>query len=164
MTDTTSPGAPVPSTALPADHSSETGIAPNVTRPGLILAILSIAQFMVFLDVSIVNVALPSIESALGIREENLPFVVTLYGTVLGGFVLFGSRLADTLGRRRVFQLGLAIFGLASLAAGVAQEQSVIFAARGLQGLGSAFIAPAALSILTTTFIGGPQQIGRAHV
>ncbi|GAB7189467.1 MFS transporter [Kineococcus sp. NUM-3379] len=127
-------------------------------RPGLVLGILSIAQFVVFLDVSIVNVALPSIEAALGIREENLPYVVTLYGTVLGGLLLLGSRLAETLGRRRIFQIGLAVFAGASLAAGVAQDQLVLFAARAVQGLGAAFIAPAALAILTTTFVGGPQR------
>lgn len=134
------------------------GVAVGVMRPGLVLAFLSIAQFMVFLDVSIVNVALPSIEEALGIREANLPYVVTLYGTLLGGCLLFGSRLADTFGRRRMLQVGLAVFGIASLAAGIAQDQSVLFAARGLQGLGAALIAPAALSILTTTFIGGPER------
>ncbi|MDN5726653.1 MAG: MFS transporter [Propionibacteriales bacterium] len=129
-----------------------------MTKPGLVLAFLSIAQFMVFLDVSIVNVALPSIEAALGIAEANLPYVVTLYGTFLGGFLLFGSRLGDTFGRRRMLQVGLSIFGLASLAAGVAADQSVLFAARGLQGVGAALIAPSALSTLTTTFIGGRER------
>jgi EmrB/QacA subfamily drug resistance transporter len=129
-----------------------------VSRPGLVLAFLSIAQFMVFLDVSIVNVALPSIEAALRIDEANLPYVVTLYGTVLGGCLLFGSRLADMFGRRRMLQVGLAVFGAASLAAGIAQDQSLLFAARGMQGLGSAMIAPAALSALTTTFVGGSER------
>jgi EmrB/QacA subfamily drug resistance transporter len=123
-----------------------------------VLAFLCIAQFMVFLDVSIVNVALPSIGHGLRIAEGNLPYVVTLYGTVLGGFLLLGSRLADTFGRRRMLRLGLALFGAASLAAGLAHEQSVLFAARGAQGLGSALIAPAALSALTTTFTGGAQR------
>lgn len=153
----------MPDTSHPVDPATSTtsgapGIAPGISRPGIVLAVLSIAQFMVFLDVSIVNVALPSIEQALDIHEENLPYVVTLYGTVLGGFLLFGSRLADTFGRRRMFQFGLAIFGAASLAAGVAQDQSILFAARGFQGLGSALIAPAALSILTTTFVGGEER------
>jgi EmrB/QacA subfamily drug resistance transporter len=113
---------------------------------------------MVFLDVSIVNVALPSIERGLKISEANLPYVVTLYGTALGGFLLFGSRLADTFGRRRMLRAGLALFGVASLASGLAHEQSVLFAARGAQGLGAALIAPAALSILTTTFTGGAER------
>lgn len=134
------------------------GVTEGVSKPGLVLAFLSIAQFMVFLDVSIVNVALPSIEAALAIPEVNLPYVVTLYGTILGGCLLFGSRLADTFGRRRMLQIGLAIFGVASMAAGLAQGQGLLFTARGLQGLGSALIAPAALSTLTTTFIGGPER------
>jgi EmrB/QacA subfamily drug resistance transporter len=142
----------------PAVDADRPGIAAGVSRPGLVLAFLSIAQFMVILDVSIVNVALPSIEKALGIEEVNLPYVVTLYGTVLGGCLLFGSRLADMFGRRRMLRIGLAVFGVASLAAGVAQDQSLLFAARGLQGLGSAMIAPAALSTLTMTFISGPER------
>ena len=80
-------------------------------RPGLILAFLCVAQFMVFLDVSIVNVALPTIERGLRIGEANLPYIVTLYGTILGGFLLFGSRLADTFGRRRTLRAGLALLG-----------------------------------------------------
>ena len=127
-------------------------------RPGLVLAFLCIAQFMVFLDVSIVNVALPSIEHALRITPANLSYVVTLYGTILGGFLLLGSRLADTFGRRRVLRAGLALFGVASLASGLAHDQALLFAARGAQGLGSALIAPAALSTLTTTFTGGAQR------
>src|SRR5438045_3129199 len=134
------------------------GIAPGARRPGLVLAFLCIAQFMVFLDVSIVNVALPAIERGLKIGEANLPYVVTLYGTALGGFLLFGSRLADTFGRRRMLSAGLALFGAASLASGLAHDQALLFAARGVQGLGSALIAPAALSVLTTTFTGGAER------
>lgn len=134
------------------------GIAAGVHRPGLVLAFLSVAQSMVFLDVSIVNVALPSIEKSLGISEANLPYVVTLYGTLLGGFLLFGSRLADAFGRRRVLQIGLTVFGLASLTAGLSQGQGMLFTARAVQGLGSALIAPAALSTLTTTFAGGKER------
>ena len=143
--------------AVGAD-ASRPGIAPGVRQPGIVLAFLCIAQFMVFLDVSIVNVALPSIERGLAIPEANLPYIVTLYGTALGGFLLFGSRLADTFGRRRMLQIGLTIFGLASLAGGLAEGQAVLFAARGVQGLGSALIAPAALSMLTTTFIGEKER------
>jgi EmrB/QacA subfamily drug resistance transporter len=140
----------------PAGHRP--GIAPGVRRPGLVLAFLCIAQFMVYLDVSIVNVALPSIEHGLKIGQASLPYVVTLYGTVLGGFLLFGSRLADTFGRRRMLRTGLTLFGAASLASGLAHQQTLLFAARGVQGLGSALIAPAALSILTTTFTGGAER------
>jgi EmrB/QacA subfamily drug resistance transporter len=140
----------------PAGHRP--GIAPGARRPGLVLAFLCIAQFMVFLDISIVNVALPTIERGLRIGEANLPYVVTLYGTTLGGFLLFGSRMADTFGRRRMLRAGLALFGAASLASGLAHDQALLFAARGAQGLGSALIAPAALSILTTTFTGGAER------
>lgn len=134
------------------------GIAPGARRPGLVLAFLSIAQFMVFLDVSIVNVALPSIERSLRISEANLPYVVTLYGTLLGGCLLLGSRLADAFGRRRFLQVGLGVFGLASLTAGLSHGQAMLFTARAMQGLGSALIAPAALSTLTTTFVGGKER------
>jgi EmrB/QacA subfamily drug resistance transporter len=163
----THPDPPAPGGALTSSGTSaglrqpaapRPGIAPGVRRPGLVLAFLSIAQFMVFLDVSIVNVALPSIERGLKISEANLPYVVTLYGTALGGFLLFGSRLADTFGRRRMLRAGLLLFGAASLACGLAHGQAVLFAARGAQGLGSALIAPAALSILTTTFTGGAER------
>jgi EmrB/QacA subfamily drug resistance transporter len=154
---------PAPAGALPSAQRERpagprAGIAPGVRRPGLVLAFLCIAQFMVYLDVSIVNVALPSIEHGLKIGEANLPYVVTLYGTALGGFLLFGSRLADTFGRRRMLRAGLALFGAASLASGLAHQQALLFTARGLQGLGSALIAPAALSILTTTFTGGAER------
>jgi EmrB/QacA subfamily drug resistance transporter len=127
-------------------------------HPGLILAFLCVAGFMTFLDVSIVNVALPTIERGLNISESYLQYVVTAYGTVLGGFLLLGGRLADTFGRRRILQAGLAIFALASLMAGVAQDSLMLIVARGVQGLGSAFIAPAALSLLTNTFAEGPQR------
>lgn len=126
--------------------------------PGLILAFLCITQFMVFLDVSIVNVALPSIERGLEIPQADLPYVVTAYGTLLGGCLLLGSRLADTFGRRRLLQIGLVVFGLASLAGGTSQEPIVLFVARGVQGFGSAMIAPAALSTLTVTFAEGEAR------
>jgi MFS family permease len=149
------PAGELPSAQRERPAGPRPGIAAAVRRPGLVLAFLCIAQFMVYLDVSIVNVALPSIEHGLRIGEANLPYVVTLYGTALGGFLLFGSRLADTFGRRRMLRAGLALFGAASLASGLAHQQALLFTARGLQGLGSALIAPAALSILTTTFTGG---------
>jgi EmrB/QacA subfamily drug resistance transporter len=156
--DPQSPGAALTTSGLSQPAAPRSGISPDVRRPGLVLAFLSIAQFMVFLDVSIVNVALPSIERGLKISEANLPYVVTLYGTALGGFLLFGSRLADTFGRRRMLCAGLALFGAASLASGLADGQALLFAARGAQGLGAALIAPAALSILTTTFTGSAER------
>jgi len=156
--DPPAPGGALSSSDRRPPPAQRPGIAPGVRRPGLVLAFLSIAQFMVFLDVSIVNVALPSIERGLTISAANLPYVVTLYGTALGGFLLFGSRLADTFGRRRTLRAGLALFGAASLASGLSHDQALLFAARGAQGLGSALIAPAALSILTTTFTGGAER------
>jgi EmrB/QacA subfamily drug resistance transporter len=113
---------------------------------------------MTFLDVSIVNVALPTMEKELDIAESYLQYVVTAYATVLGGFLLLGGRLADTLGRRRMLQAGLVVFAAASLMAGIAQGPTMLIVARGVQGLGAAFIAPAALSLLTNTFPEGPQR------
>jgi EmrB/QacA subfamily drug resistance transporter len=113
---------------------------------------------MTFLDVSIVNVALPTIEHDLNISESYLQYIVTAYGTVLGGFLLLGGRLADTIGRRRMLQVGLLVFAAASLLAGISQGATMLIVARGLQGLGSAFIAPAALSLLTSNFKEGPER------
>jgi EmrB/QacA subfamily drug resistance transporter len=113
---------------------------------------------MTFLDVSIVNVSLPTIERDLHISEAVLQYVVTTYGTVLGGFLLLGGRLADTFGRRRVLQAGLVLFALASLTAGLAHSPVTLVLARGVQGLGAALIAPAALSLLTNTFAEGPAR------
>jgi EmrB/QacA subfamily drug resistance transporter len=131
---------------------------PGPGRPGLILAFLCVAGFMTFLDVSIVNVALPTIERSLNITESYLQYVVTTYGTVLGGFLLLGGRLADTFGRRRMLQIGLVVFATASVIAGIAHGPAMLIVARGLQGLGSAFIAPAALSLLTNSFAEGPER------
>ncbi|MFF4231226.1 MFS transporter [Streptomyces sp. NPDC001820] len=145
-----------------ADHAGSETVPtprnPGAARPGLILAFLCVAGFMTFLDVSIVNVALPTIEHDLGISESFLQYVVTAYGTVLGGFLLLGGRLADTFGRRRLLRTGLVVFAAASLLAGVSQGPATLIAARALQGLGSAFIAPAALSLLTNTFAEGPER------
>jgi EmrB/QacA subfamily drug resistance transporter len=113
---------------------------------------------MVYLDVTIVNVALPSIQRSLHMTEGDLQYVVTAYGTVLGGFLLLGGRLADTLGRRRLLRTGLALFGAASLAAGLTHDAGLLIGARGVQGLGAALTAPAALSALTTTFPEGAAR------
>lgn len=129
-----------------------TSRAPAATNPGLILAFLCVVQSMVYLDVTIVNVALPSIQRSLHMRPGDLQFVVTAYGTVLGGFLMLGGRLADTLGRRRLLQTGMAVFGTASLAAGLSHSAGLLIACRGVQGLGAAMTAPAALSTLTSTF------------
>jgi EmrB/QacA subfamily drug resistance transporter len=125
-------------------------------RATLLLSCL--AQFMVILDVSVVNVALPAIRGALHFSEQDLQWVVNAYTVTFAGFMLLGGRAADLLGRRRVFVAGLLLFGLASLAGGVAQDQGTLIAARAVQGLGGAVIAPASLSILTATFEEGPAR------
>ncbi len=127
-------------------------------RRWLVLALLAMAQFVVILDASIVNVALPSIGADLHISERNLPWVVNAYVLTFGGFLLLGGRLADLLGRRRVFMSGLVLFALASLAGGLAQTEAELIIARAVQGLGAAILSPAALSIVTTTFAEGAER------
>ncbi len=117
-----------------------------------------LAQFMVILDVSVVNVALPAIRGGLHFSEVDLQWVVNAYTVTFAGFLLLGGRAADLLGRRRVFVSGLALFALASLAGGFADSQALLIAARAVQGLAGAVIAPASLSILTTTFSEGPAR------
>jgi EmrB/QacA subfamily drug resistance transporter len=127
-------------------------------RRWIALILLCAAQFVVVLDASIVNVALPSIGRALHFSESNLQWVVNAYVLVFGGFLLLGGRMADLLGRRRVFMGGLVLFGLASLAGGLATSESMLIAARAVQGLGGAILSPAALSIVTTTFHEGAER------
>ena len=122
------------------------------------LILLCLAQFVVVLDASIVNVALPSIGEALSFSESNLAWVVNAYVIAFGGFLLLGGRAADLLGRRRVFMAGLAVVGIASLAAGFADTQGQLIAARAAQGLGAAITSPAALSIITTLFQDGSER------
>jgi EmrB/QacA subfamily drug resistance transporter len=138
--------------------AAENPVSGNARRPGLILVFLCIAGFMTFLDVSIVNVSLPTIERELKISQTNLQYIVTTYGIVLGGCLLLGGRLADSFGRRRVLQAGLIVFALASLAAGLAELPVHLIVSRGVQGLGAALIAPSALSILANTFPEGPER------
>ncbi|MDQ6744722.1 MAG: MFS transporter, partial [Actinomycetota bacterium] len=134
---------------------SPAGAGPRL-RATLLLCCL--AQFMVILDVSVVNVALPAIRGGLHFSEQNLQWVVNAYTVTFAGFLLLGGRAADLLGRRRVFVSGLALFALASVAGGLADSQGVLIGARAVQGLGGAVIAPASLSILTTTFTDGPAR------
>jgi EmrB/QacA subfamily drug resistance transporter len=122
------------------------------------LALLCIAQFMVVLDASIVNIALPSIGSALDFSQDDLSWVVNAYVLTFGGFLLLGGRLADLLGRRRVFITGLLLFAVASLAGGFAQNDIQLVIARAVQGLGAATVSPAALSIITVTFSEGAER------
>jgi EmrB/QacA subfamily drug resistance transporter len=134
---------------------------PDLTVPrarNLALALLAMTQFVVVIDASIVNVALPSIGRALDFSQNDLSWVVNSYTLTFGGFLLLGGRLADYLGRRRVFMIGMALFALASLAGGFAQNETWLITARAVQGLGAAIASPAALSIITTTFPEGQER------
>jgi EmrB/QacA subfamily drug resistance transporter len=124
----------------------------------LALALLATVQFMVVLDIAIVNVALPSIQVDLGFSQENLQWVISAYALLFGGFLLLGGRAADLLGRRRLFVAGLIVFSVASLLSGLAWSDEALIAFRAFQGLGAAIITPAALSILMTTFSEGPER------
>ena len=127
-------------------------------RRWLILAIVGAAFFMTVLDVAIVNVAIPSIQIDLDIPEKTVQWVITAYAITFGGFLLLGGRMADLLGRRVIFIVGLVIFTAASLACGLANSANVLIGARAVQGLGAAIISPAALSIVTTTFREGAER------
>jgi EmrB/QacA subfamily drug resistance transporter len=127
-------------------------------RRWIALAVLVAAQFMVVLDVAIVNVALPSIKTDLHFNQESLQWVITAYAIMFGGVLLLGGRMADLLGRRRLFLAGIALFTLSSLLAGFAWSEGSLIAFRAAQGLGGALLAPAALSILTTTFAEGRER------
>jgi EmrB/QacA subfamily drug resistance transporter len=123
-----------------------------------ILAVVATAFFMTILDVSIVNVALPSIAKDLDFSPENLQWVITAYAIAFGGFLLLGGRAADLLGRRRVFIVGVALFTIASLVCGLAQSEGMLIASRAVQGLGGAIISPAALAIVMTSFEEGADR------
>lgn len=122
------------------------------------LVLLAMTQFIIVVDASIVNVALPTIGKALKFKQDDLSWVVNAYTLVFGGFLLLGGRLADLLGRRRLFMSGLVLFSLASLAGGLAQSDIQLIVARAFQGLGAALVSPAALSIVTTTFAEGAER------
>jgi EmrB/QacA subfamily drug resistance transporter len=124
----------------------------------LALALLAMTQFVVVIDASIVNIALPSIGRALKFSQDDLSWVVNAYTLTFGGFLLLGGRLADLMGRRKMFMLGLVVFSLASLLGGLAQSEPWLIAARAVQGLGAAIVSPAALSIITTTFSEGAER------
>src|SRR4051812_49839927 len=127
-------------------------------RKWFALALLSAVQFMVVLDIAVVNVALPSIQVDLGFSEENLQWVISAYALVFGGFLLLGGRAADLLGRRRIFLAGTVVFTISSLLAGFAWSEASLIGARAIQGLGAAVITPAALSILSVTFPEGRER------
>src|SRR6478609_5701747 len=133
-----------------------------MSRPGpnpwLILVLVCLAQFMVVLDATVVNVALPSIQKDLGLSEANLQWIVNAYTLVFGGFLLLGGRAGDLLGRKRLFLFGLVVFTTASLLDGISTSSGMLIGSRALQGLGAAFISPAALAIITTTFAEGAER------
>ncbi len=124
----------------------------------LALAVLALAQFMVVLDVTIVNVALPAIQADLGFSAEGLQWVVNAYTLTFGGLLLLGGRMSDILGRRRVFLMGLGLFAAASLAGGFATSGAMLVAVRAIQGIGAALLSPAALALLTVTFAAGRER------
>ena len=130
----------------------------QTTNPWVVLVLICIAQFMVILDATIVNVALPSIQKDLNIAESTVQWVVTAYAILFGGALLLGGRMSDLLGRRRLFMAGLVLFTVSSLLDGLAWSEGSLIAFRGLQGLGAALLSPAALSILTTTFEEGRER------
>src|SRR5438132_7870845 len=143
--------------------SSETLAVPGALSPPdprrwLALAVIVAAQFMVVLDVAIVNVALPSIKTDLHFTQESLQWVITAYAILFGGVLLLGGRMADLLGRRRLFIAGLVLFTVSSLLSGLAWSEGSLIVFRALQGLGGGLLSPAALSILTTTFDEGKDR------
>jgi EmrB/QacA subfamily drug resistance transporter len=147
-----------PGRAAVIDGSPASPAAGVPRHLGLALVVIAAAQLMVVLDATIVNVALPTIRAALGFSDNGLEWVVNAYALTFGGFLLLGGRAGDILGRRRVFIAGIVLFSAASLLGGFATGQAWLLAARALQGIGGAIVAPTALSLITTTFREGPQR------
>src|SRR6184192_892447 len=137
---------------------TDTAVHADGRRRWLTLAIVGAAFFMTILDVAIVNVALPSIETDLNVTETTVQWVLIAYAITFGGFLLLGGRMADLLGRKRIFIVGLLLFTGASLVCALANNIGVLIGARAVQGIGAAIISPAALSIVTTTFEEGAER------
>ncbi len=127
-------------------------------NPWLALVVVCLGQFMVVLDATIVNVALPAIKADLGISQANLQWIVNAYTLLFGGFLLLGGRAADLFGRRNLFVAGVTVFSVASLVNGLASSEEMLIGARALQGLGGALMSPAALAVITTTFAEGSER------
>jgi EmrB/QacA subfamily drug resistance transporter len=144
--------------AMPAAAAQPGAGRTGGVNANAVLAIVAVAQFMVILDASIVNVALPTIKRDVGFSEQSLSWILNAYTLIFGGFLLLGGRLADRLGRRRLFMAGIALFSVASLICGVSQSEGELLVARGFQGLGGAMVSPAALSIILTTFAEGTER------
>src|SRR5262245_21437026 len=128
------------------------------TSPWVVLVLICLAQFMVVLDATIVNVALPSIQTDLGMSDTELQWIVNAYTLLFGGFLLLGGRAGDLVGRKRIFLVGVVIFTFASLLCALADSATWLIVTRGLQGLGAALVSPAALSIVTATFREGAER------
>ncbi len=143
---------------MAAESVTQAAVGDQDSRRWVALALIVVAQFMVVLDIAIVNVALPSIRTDLHFSQEGLQWVITAYSILFGGVLLLGGRLADLLGRRRLFMAGLALFTVSSLLDGLAWSEGSLIGFRALQGLGAAMLSPAALSILTTTFREGRER------
>src|SRR3954470_14867118 len=144
--------------ATPSAPTAPAGRPASRINPNAVLAVVAVAQFMVILDSTVVNVALPTIRRELGFSEQSLSWVLNAYTLMFGGFLLLGGRAADRLGRRRLFVAGIALFSGASLICGLAQSEAMLLVARGAQGLGGAMVSPAALSIILTTFAEGHER------
>lgn len=142
-----------------SEHVRKEGADASGVRPGRTLAAVAVVQFMVSLDLSVVNVGLPQIAAALGFTEVGLTWVIHAYALTFGGLLLLGGKAADRYGRKRVLLFGLGLFGLASLLGGFAQTPGQLVAARAAQGVGAAALAPAALALLTTAFPGGRARV-----
>ncbi|WP_067539982.1 MFS transporter [Nocardia crassostreae] len=136
--------------------------APPSSRRWIALSLIALAQFMVIMDTSIIGVALPEMQQALGFSQENLSWVFNAYVVVFGGLLLLGGKLSDILGARRIFQLGWAVLGAGSLVAGIASTATVELIGRGVQGAGAALIAPSALTLLMMLFGGNPRELTKA--
>src|SRR5919112_245553 len=132
--------------------------APTAQRLRLSLLVIATAQLMLVLDDAIANIALPSIQRDLSVSASALPWVITAYVLAFGGLLLFGGRAGDVFGRRRVFQLGVGVFTVASLLNGLAPSDTVLLVSRGLQGIGAALAAPNALALITTNFPSGEPR------
>src|SRR5688572_9610682 len=132
-------------------------------RLGLPLLVIATAQLMLVLDDTIANIALPSIQRELGVSASTLPWIVNAYVLVFGALLLFGGRVGDLFGRRRVLRIGLGVFALASLLGGLGLNAGMLIAARALQGVGAALVAPNVLALIATTFpVGKPRNSAMA--
>ncbi len=151
-------GQPTREVSIPAASGAATSASAPPRRLGLALAVIATAQLMVVLDATIVNVALPHVQDALHFSGSNLEWVVNAYALAFGGLLLLGGRSGDLLGRRRIFIFGILLFSIASLLGGFATDQAWLLGARVLQGIGGAFAAPTALSLIAVTFPEGPPR------